>query len=88
MFAGDDVQGYGISRGLKSPLENITACFWVNVPALYASGREPTIVSYATSDDSANELVIYFLESALYVHRRSDIRIGYVIKYRILPCIL
>ena len=53
-FAGDNIDGYGISRGLESPLKTVSVCFWVNVPTAYASDHFPTMVSYATLGGSDN----------------------------------
>ncbi|CAB4043947.1 Hypothetical predicted protein, partial [Paramuricea clavata] len=57
-FVGDNVNEYGISRGLEKSLTAVTACFWMNISPCYAEDHGPTILSYATHQ-SDNELIIW-----------------------------
>ena len=68
LFPGDNIEQYGISRGLSDPLSAISACFWINTPASYQDTNAPTQISYATPTQD-NEFVIWIHKHILAVVR-------------------
>ena len=76
-FPGDNINGYGIARGLKKSLSTVSVSFWINTPASYQKTNSPTILSYSTS--GGNDLIVWISSGSLKVARYS-IWTGYVIR--------
>ena len=46
-FSGDNVEEYGIARGLQKPLTAVSSCFSINMLEGYEENHGPTVISYA-----------------------------------------